>query len=250
MDKASPVRLKIKRAEKHISDLDVCIQSFFDSNPYRIGAKPHPVAAINHTTLFIAEVQPVPSDIALILGDAIHNLRSALDHLAWQLVKAGGGQPDRDTFFPICESSQQYASAFGRGEIKRMPVGAEKVLSSIQPYQTLDQNLWLLHRLDIIDKHRLLLTIAAIMDKWGIDFAAGQRVWLSDHRFVALIVGNEITNIPTSTYERHSNQDFKLGLDIAFAEPEIAEGDLVLQTTKKLLDLVNGIVSNFEPFLI
>ena len=250
MDRVSRVRLKIKRAEKHIDDLEIAIQRFIDSKPYKIGAKPHPVVAIEHTTLFIEEVKPVPNDIALILGDAIHNLRSALDHLAWQLVEAGGGTPSKETYFPICETPQQYASALGKGEIKRMRTGAEKVLSSVQPHQTSDQTLWLLHQLDIVDKHRLLLTIGAFMDKWGVDFAVGKTMWLSDHRFVPLVAGNDITNILTSTYNKHLPEQFALGLDMAFGEPEVAEGDLVLQTVKKLLAFVNGLVSRFQQFLV
>ena len=43
---------------------------------------------------------------SLILGDLLHNLRSALDHLAWQLVVDGGGTPSQDTNFPVCCSTQ------------------------------------------------------------------------------------------------------------------------------------------------
>lgn len=249
MNRTLPIRLKIERAKKHISDLDIAVQGFVDSKPYRIGTKPHPIAAIEHTTLFIAGVRSVPDNLTLILGDAIHNLRSALDHLAWQLVEAGGGQPDDRTAFPICETPQQYASALGRGELKRMRMGAEKVLCAVQPYNTLDQNLWLLHRLDIVDKHRLLLAVVSSMDSFGVQFATGHTISFGRDRFVPLKVGDEVTNLPTSTYERQADEDFKLGLDITFGESEVAEGELVLDTAKKLLDLVDGIVGSFEPFL-
>ena len=38
---------------------------------------------------------------ALVLGDCAHNLRSALDYLAHELVRANGGNPDEDTEFPV-----------------------------------------------------------------------------------------------------------------------------------------------------
>jgi hypothetical protein len=59
-----------------------------------------------------------------------HNLRSSLDHLAWQLVEANGGapsdKPGQQTAFPIRD---------------------------VLPESPTDANLWHLHRLDIIDKH-------------------------------------------------------------------------------------------------
>lgn len=249
MNRMLPIGLKIERAKKHISDLDISIRRFLDSKPYRLGAKPHPIAAIENTTLFVARIEPVPNDVSLILGDAIHNLRSALDHLAWQLVEAGGGTPNKDTYFPICDCAEKYASAVGKGEINRMRMGAEKVLCAVQPYNTLDCNLWLLHHLDIVDKHRLLLTIVSSMDSFAVQIAAGQTIPFDRDRFIPLKVGDEVTNLPTSTYDRQAHEDFSLGLDITFGEPEVAEGELVLKTVTKLLDLVDGIVGSFKPFL-
>jgi hypothetical protein len=122
------IRLKIERAKKHIRDLDTAIQAFVLNKPYRLEVKPHPIAEIQHTTLYVAEIKPVPQEISLIVGDAIHNLRSALDHLAWQLVEAGGGTPDRNTYFPICDSAQQYASAMGNREIQKIAPEARNII--------------------------------------------------------------------------------------------------------------------------
>jgi hypothetical protein len=249
-DRIRGVRLKIERAKEHIRDLDAAIGDFLRDGAYRLGAKPHPVAEIKHTTLYVAEVKPIPSRLSLLIGDAIHNLRSALDHLAWQLVEAGGGVPDRNTYFPICETSQQYASAIGKGEILKIAPEARNMIQLVQPYVTMEQTLWLIHYLDIVDKHRLLLTVASAMDRWGVDFTLGARMWFHEDRFVPLVVGSEITNLPTSTYERQPHEDFKLGLEVAFAESEIPEGELVLHTLNKMVDFIDGLVGSFEPFLV
>ena len=250
IDRIRGILLKTERANKHIADLDTGITAFLDSKPYTLGAKPHPVPQIEHTTLFVASVEPVPDCLAPIVGDAVHNLRSALDHLAWQLVEASGGTPNRDTYFPICKTPQQYASAIGKGEIKRMRSGAEKILSSIQPYATGDDTLRFIHELDRFDKHRLLITVASTMDKWGVDVFKGQTLWFDENRFLPLVPGYEIVNIPTSTYDRQPHQDFKLGVDVAFGTPEIAEGNLVLPTLRKLADAVDGLVRKIETFLL
>jgi len=49
-----------------------------------------------------------PEDLALIAGDAIHNLRSALDHIAWELVAAGSSEPNHRTQFPVGKTQASY----------------------------------------------------------------------------------------------------------------------------------------------
>jgi hypothetical protein len=248
MNRLKKVRLKIERAEKHIEDLDGRIEIFRKAEPYTIGAKAHPVAEIKHTTLFISKVDPVPNDFALIAGDAIHNLRSSLDHLAWQLVETGGGSPNRYTYFPICRTPQQYASAMGKGEIKSMSLRAQKALWAIQPFITSDDTLLQVHDLDIVDKHRLVLTVATFVDGW-IAVSNGRDLLFSQTPR-PLIAGDEFTHIPTARYESTGHQNFKLGIDIAFGQSEILEGESVLATLKKMLDFVGGVVDAFQGFLI
>lgn len=243
------IRLKIERAKKHIGDLESAIKTFIEGKPYTLAAKPHPIAEIKHTTLYVSDIEVVPGNISPIIGDAIHNLRSSLDHLMWQLVEAGGGIPNKSVYFPIAESPQQYQSAIGNREIQKIAPDALHIIGSIQPYKTLDRTLWMLHELDIIDKHRLLLTITSSMDKWGVDIAKGMNIWFNEDRFIPLVAGYEVVSIPTSTYSK-PNQDFQLGIDIAFGETEIAEGELVLYTLNKMADFVEGIVSQFDRFLI
>ena len=101
------IRLKLSRAEKHLCDLDAAIRFFCESKPYRISVKPHPVAEIDYVRLFVESVTPVPAEIGLIIGDAVHNLRSALDHLAFQLVLANGKTPVTTTEFPISDPAKQ-----------------------------------------------------------------------------------------------------------------------------------------------
>lgn len=248
MSRIDGIRLKIQRAKNHIDDLEEAIRAFIKSKPYTIGTKPHPVAEIEHTTLFVSTIEQVPFALSLIVGDAVHNLRSSLDHLAWQLVEAGGGIPNTDTYFPICETAHQFASAIGRGDVSKMRTGAESVVLSLQPCTTGDTTLVMLNELDRIDKHRLLIAVASTMDKWGVDVFNGQTMWFNENRFLPLAIGYEIANIPNSTYAQ-SPQAFKLSIDVTFGKPEIAEGNLVLETVQQMADQVDAIVNKLEPFL-
>lgn len=98
-------------------------------------------------------------DIALIVGDGIHNLRSALDHAWFELI--GKLLPDRinkHTKFPIRNTIEELNAAFKSHSIDTVHPGlSEFVRDDIKPYLTGNDMLVFLHDLDIIDKHRFLI---------------------------------------------------------------------------------------------
>lgn len=47
----------------------------------------------------------------MVIGDAVHNARAALDHLVWQLVLAAGNTPNRRTGFPVAEDDRNFRRA-------------------------------------------------------------------------------------------------------------------------------------------
>lgn len=96
-----------------------------------------------------------------LIGEFLHNLRSALDHLVWQLVEQNGGKPNEHTSFPILKVAP---TANRKGVTPRPHVAggvsddAAAIIECAQPYkwgtQFAEHPLWLLHELWSIDKHR------------------------------------------------------------------------------------------------
>jgi hypothetical protein len=249
LSRISGIRSKIERSKKHIGDLDVLIRRFCDAEPYALSVKDYPEIA--HVAIQVSKVNPIPTELALMIGDCIHNLRSALDHLACRLVEAGGGTPTRHTYFPICygpKGAQQYRSSVGQGEIGKMRRGASEVLLNVQPYITGDDTLWHIHELDRIDKHRLILTAVIAVRAFGIN-ALDRTIWF-DVRPGILVVGYEVFRTPATTYHREAEKGFKLGLDVTFGQSEIISGKPVLETLNHMADFVDGIITSFEPFLV
>jgi len=237
------IRLKLSRAEKHLCDLDAAIRFFCESKPYRISVKPHPVAEIDYVRLFVESVTPVPAEIGLIIGDAVHNLRSALDHLAFQLVLANGKTPVTTTEFPISDPAKQYTPAFESRKIESVPSKAKDIFRSIQPAHTGDMTLWNLQTLDIADKHRLLITAQLGAESWSV----GPIVF--DAIAFPLVEGESITNMPRTTYERQPHEHYHLSLDITFGQTEIAAGELVLPYLRHTADVVSNTIDLFGKFL-
>ncbi len=117
----------------------------------------------------VGEVPDIPPDWSAIIGDSFFNLRSAWDHLAWQLVELDGGKPCEHTQFPIYDtrlnSKGNPRNVTIQPEIKRADILA--ALDAIQPYQEADRwhsQLWVVNEFCRRDKHRTLLTVAGVMD--------------------------------------------------------------------------------------
>jgi hypothetical protein len=113
-------------------------------------------------TLTVKNIRPLPDNIALLVGDAVHNIRAALDHFVWAAVS----NPDWKTMFPVWGRNAAPKVGEWQDEVDRRLSGASPDLRaavvSLQPWVTgNDSQLWYIHELDRIDKHRLSVSVAA-----------------------------------------------------------------------------------------
>ena len=129
-----------------------CQCAFRRENPLQIDRKTDPQT--RDVTYYLAHVPETPPELPLIAGDALHNFRSTLDHLAWKLVEATGKLPTVKTGFPIFDSEADYRSRSPK-KVEGMRAITKERIDNLRPYKGGYNDLWILHRLDIIDKHRL-----------------------------------------------------------------------------------------------
>jgi hypothetical protein len=162
------VRLKIKWAYKHFLDFYEVLRRFIESDPCGITPERDPqtqevVYRVTHNVV-------VPSDLRLMAGDVLQNLRSALDYLACALVAANGGKVSSQIGFPVLEKAPPTPNdeaSFAR-KIKGMRQEAVDLVLCCQPYVSGDKDLWRLHELNRREKHRLLLTVGGFINNWSI----------------------------------------------------------------------------------
>jgi hypothetical protein len=111
--------------------------------------------------IFERPIKHPPSRWALILGDAVHNARSALDVLVYQLVLLNGKRPTKRTQFPIYDSppTQRQRQTID-ANLKGVQSDHAKRIRGMQPYKrpkaAESWKLATLGALDNIDKHRLV----------------------------------------------------------------------------------------------
>ena len=257
------IRLKVERAKHHIEDLQLCVRGFLDSKPYEVRTKDDPETG--KRIYYISRVDPVPLTVAAIAGDILQNLRSALDHTAYQIASVGaGGAPPKpwEIQYPIADDATKYRDLRNRTVQGARQDGLDAI-DATKPYKGGNDTIWRIHRLNNIDKHRLLLTIGSAFRSLNLSpliqssVRKGAPEWVKNipippvyikpaDRLFPLKVGDELF-IDAIGHEIHEKMDFRF--DVAFGEPGIVEGEPLLETLQQMTELVDGIVSGFKPVL-
>jgi hypothetical protein len=166
-------RLKILRASKHIEEIKSCIATYTAGNPYEVIPQPDGKEILTTGT--------PPPELSVIAGEVLYQLRSALDHLAFDLVKLNPGNislpadwTDKCEFplFQTLKPGQQTPLPYGSfTKLPGVSKEAHAVIEALQPYYRVgaaNNYLRVLTNLSNIDKHRhltLMRTRAVLHEK-------------------------------------------------------------------------------------
>lgn len=155
-------RLKIERAKKHINDLHDLCSTYVDSNFCELWVEKD--ENNGDYLLRLAQTKEPPSDIPLIIGDAVHNLRSSLDIAYCELIRdIAGISLTPKTQIKIVNTRKELVSGLttGKGILVTRPDIAEVIATTLRPYKdgNEDSLLHVIHDLNITDKHIILIPI-------------------------------------------------------------------------------------------
>ena len=168
-------RLKIDRAKKHIADIEGRIGGLPDAYTARIQLD---TAARCRVVKYSLNDKRVLTDISLMVGDAVHNLKCALDYTWCETVKQLVPTAERRfAKFPVYETKEKLEIALAGAKIDGSAnVGLFKFITGeIKPYSGGNYAVWSVHRLDIRDKHRLLLPVFALASIDGLEVEDDER---------------------------------------------------------------------------
>jgi hypothetical protein len=252
-------RLKVLRAKKHVQELEDEIRAFHESKPYTVVKEEEPESGDDVYRVTIS--LQIPSNLALIVGDVLSNLRSSLDHLAWDLVIANGGAPSVSTGFPIKRDAKELES-FIIGKVSGASSKAHRIIRLLKPYQGGNKQLWRINHLRNVDQHRLLLVVGAAHKNIVIRmmmpsaFGDGEDVEFppfalnpADRQF-PLQDGVEVFRVKAAAKKNTTIQhDWKFTFEIAFGEGEIVQGEPVLSTLQHLIDFTERVINIFDRYL-
>ena len=251
--------LKLDRAHEHFEEAKLHIQAYLGSSP-----KPYKILYDYDTetediVFRLYERSSIPKRIPLIVGDAIHNLRSALDHVAYVICfKKFWMAPASKPQFPICE----FESSVRSETLKVCKAGSSEfnyITSLNVKTEWYYKILWSLHRLDIHDKHNLListffqnlstneLTITHPDSALDVPLVGEEKTARSSFYGRLLEDGDVIHRVPYTKIrmgEADTSPEFEI--DVAFVEPKEVRGWGVSNFLLAAYSCVEDIVSEFE----
>lgn len=191
----------LRRADKHIADLETALQCFTADKPYVYVIEKHEDGVRDvHKLRFSADFS---DDIACIMFDAVGNLRAALDQIAYAVATANGSTTLQFAYFPFASDAAHLINRV-KG-LKDIPPAVRSLFESFKPYKGGDDTLWSLNYISNIKKHALLVPVSfgqAVIStaKSGIPglrrskSAAGQRGIAIEGQEVGWSVRGDVSN--------------------------------------------------------
>jgi len=261
---------KVERAEMHLKNLQAEWNKY-RADAFLIQSKDDLHAA--ERIWYIAHTYPIPLEMSLITGDAVHCLRCCLDHVIYHLVKVctAGQGPFKQLYFPTGEDPADFAGRLqaaseykpkGGVVVQRIRPDAIKAIQAFEPFAGGSGALLRhVHQLDIIDKHHLLLTVASsnpthsmpptVIERYkhgfGIkdEYTPAQEALIFQTESLArfpLKAGDELARV--SIADANENMTFTFAL--AFGEPKAVAGKPIIQTLYQASLLIRDMIRKFD----
>jgi len=260
LPKLSGVRGKISRAKHHFADINAALKVLLSGEP-----NVHTPAVVKfdrerkHLIVNHAECSPIDPTLPLMIGDCIHNLRSALDHLVYRLALENGAAltAAKKTFFPIYLKKTQFDQRVEK--LVKPFVGASELaeIEKCQPYSAYDvpeeADIWILSQLDIIDKHRLLVVAGQqfAATAFTLTLPTGEQIEevISEPKWRPLEDGAEILRFDLSQAINTPNKvrvRIQMATTVQFVETGLAcDGAIVQEALAQCIGIVAAIVRDF-----
>jgi hypothetical protein len=241
---------KLRRAYQHLRSLDDAIQDWGKQTPYapavRIDAK-----SGEHVVTIAQVLEPPMLGWAVITGDALHNLRSALDHLVCVLARTHQPAHEcRGMAFPVL----RHESKWDKDGLKRLgPIDdpwTVLTLRGLQPFvrwrdDGKGEPLWVLNELINTDKHRTLNlgTLFLYQPELTVDPPGSAEVtWVRSAG--PFEDGDEMARY--RKIDSRAKVHHRYGVDIVFKDPGPAEGTKVDVMLGWLFDTVVYVIDLFD----
>lgn len=194
----------------------------------------------------------IPDDWSTTIGDIIHNTRSSLDLLVTDLLIANGKEPTNKSAFPIFETEREFQKS-APTKVDGIQKEACALIEEIKPYKEGNLQLWQLHQLDIVDKHRIIIPVVNENKAVVIDFGAHMKQLFGDkvgnvpsmpigirpaereiHDGMVLFTGDKTHTVPTFDFE------------LVFGKGDLLAGEPISESLNGFLSLVESIINKFE----
>ena len=158
-----------------------------------------------------------------ILGDAVHNMRTALDLMASELARHFS-KTDKDVYFPFAKSADEIEKMIEKRFVKAGPAACD-IVRTLKPYNGGNAALRAIHDLDIRDKHTNVID--------------------TPRSFDAMLYGSyNIDNPKDGAFDITINSERYF-----FPDDTALAGQDIVPTLKALVNDVESIIELFAPLI-
>lgn len=250
------VAAKLIRAAQLLNELEGMTIDFMVQKPYELEV------TFNRSKMQYrveVKVSQTPDAYAVIFGEILHDIRSALDYTARLLVLSEGKKPIDDepkkTAFPVFDRRRSEAPNIVPG----LSDDLRAVLDAVQPYNDPDprQNLlWRLQYLNNVDKHRLL-NVTALIGSGGAAFVPApldpERPTTQEQRrhLVRLVPGiSQVFDVTEDEVFEPATVAGMWGYTVGLGGPDAGFSDQLVGTGRELLmHVAEDVMPRFGVFL-
>lgn len=259
MSQLKSAYLKIDRAAEHVDELSALLR---EKRPFRYVLETN--TKTNERSTYAKKDEAVVDRCALIAGEALYALRSALDHAYWVVVSpiASDERARKAVQFPFSETAARLEEGVKNRLAHKVSTDFFSFIVGLSPHGETGGNslLYLLHDWNATDKHRTLVPTA---DYSALDFAILRKQIPDMPNITGHITtsqgGRDITwplrpdirkglGLPGLPIARIYEQELEVPVDIVFP---IAQPGALLElepTLNQLVGLVRSIVGDMERF--
>ena len=257
-------RLKLKRAKRHLFEVENTARQLPARSHYNFLIGPEPETG-KATIVFITE-KLMPMEFAAVVGDTVHNLRSAFDHIAVALTAPplGTGKA-ANAYFPTGVDEQAFiiardgmTTSKGKridGKMEGASADALRMVQELEPYNGGKHSLRPLHDLDILDKHKLIVPAISRMTVEKLDVVIGEELFslgVTDFKanedgtnFIAVI--DRVIGGPDKL---DLKGDFHPTFEIVFKREQPLGGEPIVESLTKIADVCEGFIETCEAHFL
>ena len=244
---------KLRRSDEHLITLYRELVSYTNSRPYFLRGDSDAGDGKPGFTFHFRQEPPI--HLSALIGDAVYNMRSALDYIAHELTVRNGAMPTRQTQFPIALTEDDFLNqAITLKKLNTVSGRMLKYVSAFQPYR-MDSDgkarrhfLWQLAKLSNQDKHHTL-ALSAIAANVAAKFTHpdGREV-VSEFKSHVLHDGDIVASMPIGFDHPKLKTHLKVTTHIAFKDAPLLDCE-VAATLQSIREFIGEmIVPTVEPF--
>lgn len=231
--------LKVERAYRHINELKAAIDEIRHLNLEGLAPS---LDANGRYTLNFQTLRDPANGIPLIIGDAVHNLRAAFDHI-WMTLWRASAQSGYATF-PFHETRKNLEDAVTKSPVKiAFPDVERLILEDVKPHRDFGGNelLWTITKFDKIDKHNLIIPVITVhkIQRASIK-TGGITINISNSRF------GRANNFLASDMPIEYQNDSGVAVDVTFPENKFLPGEPVLPSLLNMAEATDKSVELFR----